>query len=945
MVMRSERPQGVPVSPDEQATALLALVGELVRELRPHDRQGPRVTLDSTLDRDLGLDSLSRVELLARLERAFGVQLSEEVFTTAETPRDLLRLVAGGAMPPLPHHHVQREVALAEASALPEEARTLIEMLEWHARAHPQRPHVYLRTEHGEERLSYADLLRGAQALAAGLQEAGFAARETAAIMLPTGRDYLFSFFGVLLAGGIPVPVYPPARPAQIGDHLRRHARILANAQASMLITVPEARQVGRLLKAHTEQLRRVATLEELYVQGARPAQPTIGPEDIALLQYTSGSTADPKGVVLTHRNLLANIRVMGEALQVDSTRDVFVSWLPMYHDLGLIGAWLGTLCHAVPLVLMSPLAFLARPSRWLWAIHEHRATLSAGPNFAYELCARKIPDEEIEGLDLSSWRMAGNGAEPVSPEALQAFGERFARYGFRADTMHPVYGLAEGTLGLAFSPLGRAPVIDRIRREPFTRGGRALPAAPGDEHALRYVGCGYALPGHEIRIVDAAGSEVGDRQEGRLQFRGPSSTSGYFRNPEATRKLFDDAWLEAGDLAYTVEGEIFITGRIKDMIIRGGRNVYPQELEEAVGDIPGVRRGCVAVFAANVPGAGGERLVVLAETREREPQAHEALRAQINAIAVDLIDMPPDDVVLAPPHTVLKTSSGKIRRAASRALYERGELGASAPPPWRQLARFAWTALGPQLHRGARLAVDLLYAAYVWALFILLAPLTFGLMALYPSPRWGWCVFGRAGRLLLWLSGTRLWIEGLDDVPPGPCVLVANHASYVDGLVLTAVLPRSFAFIAKRELAEQFVPRVLLNRMGVEYVERFDKRQGAEDARRIGQLLRGGRSLAFFPEGTFLRMPGLLPFRMGAFVAAAEAGVPVVPVALQGVRAKLRAEQWLPRRGPIGVYVGKALQPPGQDWSAAVKLRDEARAEILRHCGEPDLGSASVPV
>ncbi len=944
MVTRSGQPKGAPVSAVEHAAALLELIAEMVRELRPHEHHPPRVTLDSALDRDLGLDSLSRVELLARIERRFDVTLSEEVFTTAETPRDLLRLVAGASLvAPSRTPRAQRELALGGAVALPDEAQTLIEVLEWHARAHPNRPHVYLRGDHGEERLSYADLLRGSLGLAAGLQHAGLAPREAVAIMLPTSREYLFSFFGTLLAGGIPVPVYPPARPAQIEDHLRRHAGILANAQATMLITVPQARTVGRLLKARAERLRRVATSEELLLEGAQPTQPAIGPDNAAFLQYTSGSTADPKGVVLTHRNLLTNIRVMGEALQADSARDVFVSWLPMYHDMGLIGAWLGTLYYAVPLVLMSPLAFLARPSRWLWAIHEHRATLSAGPNFAYELCVRKIPDEEIEGLDLSTWRMAGNGAEPVSPETLQAFSERFARYGFKPEAMHPVYGLAEATLGLAFSPLGRPAVIDRIQREPFARGGRALPAEASDEHALRFVGCGPVLPGHEIRLVDASGAELGDRQEGRLQFRGPSSTSGYYRNPEATRKLFDGDWLESGDLAYTVDGEIFITGRTKDVIIRAGRNVYPEELEQAVGDIPGIRRGCVAVFPATAPG-GGERLVVLAETREQEAQAHEKLRAKINAAAVDLIGMAPDDVVLASPHTVLKTSSGKIRRSASRALYERGVLGEAPRAPWRQLARFAWAALGPGLHRGARLVLDWAYGAYAWAMFLSLAPPTLLLMFLYPNPRWGWPVFGTAGRLLMWLTGTRLRVEGLENIPWEPCVVVSNHASYVDGLVLTAALPRPFRYVAKRELSEKFLPRIFLRALGAEYVERFDRQRGAEDARRIGQRLRAGRSLAFFPEGTFLRMPGLLPFRMGAFTAAAEAGAPVIPVTLRGTRTKLRGDQWLPRRGPIGVIVGAPLHPDGNDWSAAVRLRDAARAEILRRSGEPDLVRTAPP-
>ncbi|MFQ5761292.1 MAG: fatty acyl-AMP ligase, partial [Acidiferrobacterales bacterium] len=594
-----------------------------------------------------------------------------------ETPADLLRLISGAAASQ-PRMTVPQSKAdtLGEVHAAPQDARTLVDALEWHVHSHPERPHVYLCVDDKQEQeISYQALLRGAEAVAAGLQHAGLEPGETVAIMLPTSEEYLLTFFGILLAGGIPVPIYPPARLTQIEDHLRRHVRILSNAGVVKLVTVPEASRLARLLKSHIASLRRIFTVEELSSSAQTLARPTLKPDDIAFLQYTSGSTADPKGVVLTHANLLSNIRAMGNVLEVDST-DVFVSWMPMYHDMGLIGAWLGSLYYAMPLVLMSPLNFLARPARWLWAIHRHRATLSAGPNFAYELCLGKIDEQDIEGLDLSSWRLAVNGAEPISPDTLIAFAKRFARYGFREEVLCPVYGLAEGSLGLTFPPMGRGPVIDHVDRETFRREGRAIPADNTESQTLRFVGCGQTLPGHEIRIVDAAGIEVVDRQEGRLQFRGPSATSGYYRNPEASNRLFDGDWLESGDLAYVADGEVFITGRVKDVIIRAGRNIYPQELEEAIGHIPGIRRGCVAVFAATDAVGGTESLVVLAETRQTDASARAELEAHITSTAVDLVGTPPDDIVLAVPHTVLKTSSGKLCRAASRDLYQGGKLG-----------------------------------------------------------------------------------------------------------------------------------------------------------------------------------------------------------------------------------------------------------------------------
>src|SRR2546425_3790075 len=687
----SSEPQAHQRAPDAIIQTLLAVVQQLVIELHPHKHNALTVTLDSALERDLGFDSLGRMELLLRLERAFGVQLPEQVLATAEVLRDLVEAV----------HRVSIGTALriptavetgvsAAVDGIPAGATTLIEVLDWHARVHPQRRHItlYVEDEHAEE-ITYAGLHASAEAVAAGLQARGLQPGQTVALMLPTSRDFFSGFYGIVLAGGIPVPIYPPARLSQLEEHLRRQMRILSNAGVVMLLTVPEAKPLARLLSVQVEGLRRVVTVPELSADGGTAGRPLVQAHDIAFLQYTSGSTGNPKGVMLTHANLLANLQAMAQVVQITST-DVFVSWLPLYHDMGLIGAWLGSLYYAYPLVLMSSLAFLARPARWLWAIHTYRGTLSAGPNFAYELCVRRLEDRDLEGLDLSSWRVAFNGAEPVSAATLARFTARFSKYGFRPEAMAPVYGLAEAALGVAFPPVGRAPHIDHIKREPFMRSGRAVPAEAHDATALHFVSCGQPLPGYQIRVVDATGHEVSERQEGRLEFQGPSTTSGYFHNPEATGRLFHGAWLDSGDLAYMVGNTVYLTGRAKDIIIRAGRNIYPHELEEAIGDIAGLRRGCVAVFGSPDPVTGTERLVVLAETRQTDTDVLVQLRNQVEVTVTDLLGTPPDDVVLAPPGSVMKTSSGKLRRAASRERYEQGDLGKRPRAVWWQLTRLA---------------------------------------------------------------------------------------------------------------------------------------------------------------------------------------------------------------------------------------------------------------
>jgi len=935
------------------ATRLLEIIRELLTEIHPGQQESSNPVLDSSLDRDLGLDSLAQVELLARVEKCFNISLSEQILATVDTVRDLLRaVVSSGAVK---HETAAREIAaikLDEVDETPLMAETLVEVLEWHVKNHPDRPHIRLYSDGDEDDvITYLELWNEAEVVASGLQHFGLSPGESVLIMLPTGREYFFAFFGILLAGGIPVPVYPPGRLKQVEEHLLRHCAIANNCLARIMVTVDEAKRFARLMHSGALHLRHVVTLPDLLQEGteALPVfrKPLLTKENIAFLQYTSGSTGMPKGVVLTHANLLANIRAMAQKLDVTS-QDVFVSWLPLYHDMGLIGAWLGSLHFACQLIIMAPLAFIAKPQRWLWAIHKYGGTLSAAPNFAYELCERRIDDKEIEGLDLSSWRVACNGAEAVNPVTIRLFIARFAQYGFKPESMLPVYGLAESSVGLAFPKPGSPVTIDRIKRHVFMETGKAIPVNASEPGGLEFVSCGEPLPGHQIRIADATERELPERMEGSLQFSGPSTTSGYFKNIDKTKELFHGAWLDSGDKAYMAAGSVYITGRSKDIIIRAGRNIYPVEIEEAVGKVEGVRAGNVAVFGSKSSDSGTERLIILAETRKKDPQALEKTRIAINTIVTDLVGSPPDEVVLAPPNTVLKTSSGKIRRNASRDIYERGQIGKPQPALWLQLARFTLQGLQPRFYSIVRHLKATLYAVWCWLLYCLLAPVVGLLVLLLPTEKLRWSVMHIAVKILAGLTTTKIMLHGIDNLPDKsrPCVFVSNHASYLDGYVLTAVLNRPFSFIAKAELKARTVVHLLLKRIGTLFVERFDQQKGLEDAKILAAKGGAGRSLFFFPEGTFMRMPGLLPFRMGAFTTAARIGIPVVPIVIRGTRSKLRADSWFPRHGSISVTIGSPIYPesPPSDhepdsWATALRLRDKTRQWILMHCGEPDLG------
>ncbi len=941
---------------DEVANDIIQLVGALSREIHPDRKHLQPVTLDSRLDRDLGIDSLGRVELLSRIEHDFGISLPETVFASTETPRDLLRAIKGAsAITVSKKAYPIPDVTLSEVEETPASTNTLIDVLDWHAEKHPERNHIHIYSDTDEgPQISYGQLKSGALKIAAGLQARGLLRGDTVSLMLPTSEDYFFCFFGILYAGGIPVPIYPPTRPSQLEDHLRRQSTILSNCRTVMLITVPEARPLARLLRANIETLHTVITPEELALEVNDYHVCDVAAQDIAFLQYTSGSTGNPKGVILSHANLLANIRADGEAIQANS-QDVFVSWLPLYHDMGLIGAWLGSLYFAVHLVIMSPLSFLTRPQRWLWAMHRYRGTISAAPNFAYQLCVTRIDEQSLEGLDLSHWRVAFNGAEAVSPDTVERFCRRFGDYGFRKEAMFPVYGLAENSLGVTFPPLRRGPVIDRIRRADLMHNGQASPAPPSDTHALRFVSCGYPLAGHQIRIVDATARELPERHQGRIEFQGPSATSGYYRNPEATKALFHGDWLDSGDLGYIANGELYITGRAKDIIIRAGRNIYPHELEETVGNIAGIRNGRVAVFGSSHSVTGTERLVILAETHEKDPQIHEKLRAQIIEMTTDLIGDPPDEVVLAGPGNVLKTSSGKIRRAASRELYEQGRIGQKQKALWWQVTRLALSGLIPGAYRLGRYLLSILYGVYAWTLFRVIAVLVFFAIMLLPSNRWRWRFMRIMARTLAHATGIPIVVHGTANLPAEttPCVYVVNHSSYLDSYVMVAALPREYSFVAKAELKQNPLIHSFLRRIGTEFVERMDKQRGLSDARHAAAVAGTGRSLLFYPEGTFTRMPGLLPFRMGAFITAVDANIPVIPIALRGTRSILRPDTALPHHGRISVTIGKPLNPAvirerhniSDPWQIALKLRDEARKTILRYCGEPDMGHEKAPI
>jgi fatty-acyl-CoA synthase len=530
------------------------------------------------------------------------VGVEDEKLAEIETARDMLRLLLQGSKR---QAHAADVVQLADrgVATVPEAATTLLEALEWHVRAQPNRLHITILDSDTEEgRLTYADLARDMEVVAAGLQREGLEPGQAVAIMLPTGRDFFAAYYGALAAGGVPVPIYPPTRLAQLADHVRRQAGILQSCVARVLVTVREATPVGSLLRGQVPSLARIVTVDDLREHAAKPTRVQVTAEDIAFIQYTSGSTGNPKGVVLTHANLLANVRAMVRATGATS-EDVFVSWLPLYHDMGLIGFLMAPLSCQLSIDYLTPRDFARRPIQWLNLISRNRGTITYSPSFGYDLATRRAASQVPADLDLSSCRHAGIGGDMIRPDVLDRFAATFEAAGFDRKAFIPSYGMAEVCLAITFCPHGTGVRTDAIDRAELADGQRAVPAldAKDERRTRRFVLCGKVLPGHRLEVRGEDGQILADREVGRIFVQGPSIMPGYFGEPEATREvLSDDGWLDTGDLGYTLEGEVVVTGRAKDLIIVNGRNLWPQDIEWAIETRRVVKNGDSVAFSVD---------------------------------------------------------------------------------------------------------------------------------------------------------------------------------------------------------------------------------------------------------------------------------------------------------------------------------------------------------
>jgi acyl-CoA synthetase (AMP-forming)/AMP-acid ligase II len=541
--------------------------------------------------------------------------------------------------------------------------RTLPDALTEAARADAGYTFVSAR---GEVIRSFADIRAASMKVSGALREAGLRRGELVALVLGDAEAFLTTLFGASMAGVIPASLYPPALMGTAGDlprYLELTAGILRASGARAVVTTAALVPAFEGIRERCPALSLVLAQERLDAALAEP-DTLPGFDDIAFVQFTSGSTSAPKGVALSHANLSANVdAINGPAGLMTTGEDVGVSWLPLNHDMGLVGMALGAVYAARPCVLLPPQSFVKRPAEWLRALTRHGGTISFAPNFAYDLCVRRVKEVDLKGLDLSRWRVAGCGAEPVHPPTLAAFARKFAPAGFRETSFLPSYGLAEHVLAATFAPRGRPLRTEHVSAHELA-GRRVAVPGESEEVSLSIASCGSPLPGHRIEIVDEDGQPVPERHVGEILLAGPSVMRGYYQQEALTAQTIRRGWLHTGDLGYVSGGELFVCGRVKDIIIASGRKYHPQDLEWAVDDLAGVRRGRVVAFG--VAGRGrADRVIMVVEPSGTV--SAETLTETVRRRIGDVFGLYVDEVAIVPSGTVGRTTSGKVRRAATK--------------------------------------------------------------------------------------------------------------------------------------------------------------------------------------------------------------------------------------------------------------------------------------
>jgi fatty-acyl-CoA synthase len=553
----------------------------------------------------------------------------------------------------------------------------LLEVIEALKAGGDVRGFTFIANDGSERTIGHAQLVQHARARGAKLRALGLAQGDRVALAIPESDEFILTFLGAVSVGLVPVPLYPPLSLGRLDAYLDNMVRILTSAKASLLITTTQVEGVLWSVVPKVPTLRDLLTVSKIDALPEAPfPKAVVKPDDLLFLQFTSGSTALPRGVAVTHASLLANVQaIMEEGLEVNPEVDKGVSWLPLYHDMGLIGFVFAPIVYRLAGVFLPTIAFLKRPTMWFDAVHKHRGTITFAPNFAFARLLKRATDADLERWDLSCIKAIGCGAEPIHGGTMAAFVDRFQKAKLSEHALIAAYGMAEFTLCISLGSIHERVRLDEVDADICYAEKKAL--AGNGENTLEFVGCGRPFAGHEVGIFDTTTNErLQERQIGEIRVRGPSIAAGYYGNSEATAAAFlPDGWLRTGDLGYLADGEVFITGREKDILIIHGRNYYPQAIEWLVEEVEGIRKSNVVAFS--VPGDISEEVVVVAETELNDPAARANVATAVQRHVQEEIGLAVKEVALLGRGEMPKTSSGKLQRRKAREQYLAGTLGA----------------------------------------------------------------------------------------------------------------------------------------------------------------------------------------------------------------------------------------------------------------------------
>ncbi len=558
------------------------------------------------------------------------------------------------------------------------QTETLLDRARWLYRERPAAPAVTLVSHEGDRTITYGDFLAESARYAYALEQVGVQPGDLVVLVLQHGEAVLFGFWGAMLLGAVP-SIFPflteKLDPERYYDSVQK---LVEHSGVRVVITYAELEPALRKVLGTCSTPPTLLTTEQLQPGGdirdylaRNPAQP----DDTAFLQHSSGSTGLQKGIMLSHRSVLNQVRSYSAAIHL-TPDDVVVSWLPLYHDMGLIAGFVMPIMEGIPLVMMSPFHWVRDPIILLQAIARYRGTLCWLPNFAYNFLATRVRDGDLEALDLSSWRAVINCSEPVHAESHQAFVERFASCGIRPESLLTCYAMAENTFAVTQSAIERPVRLDRVERTALMERRQAVPVASEDVPSMTIVSCGRPIEGCALRIVDDQRQDLPDRHVGEIALRSTSMLSGYYRRPETTAEVMADGWYFTGDMGYLADGELFITGRKKDLIIIGGKNIYPQDIETLVNSIAGVHAGRVVAFGVYNDRLGTEDMAVIAEVDVESPEERATISREIRACVTQNMDVVCRYVHLVDRMWLIKTSSGKIARRANRSKFLQEVLG-----------------------------------------------------------------------------------------------------------------------------------------------------------------------------------------------------------------------------------------------------------------------------